>query len=282
MSEESSENLQQILNLQVQIAAGMKLQSEVVEFLKSIQDWGKREWYYICALDRMPVSSMKEMEEKKYSITKIRKARQDYLIQTYSSLDMVSREVEKLKKEAAEVFEESRNIRNTIMDNLETALEKQAAAQQETIKTKDNMIEMLKKQMEVLEMELEERKESPSIYPEKKQEPKILFQTAPSDMVRSEPVGSGNEKAEIKKQGVLEDGRRAWVAWRRQTDVKHFVDKYIKGQDLSDEQKDFLLECLESGMKPADVAELAAPGLSLDVMKRLKELKFKDRSGGVR
>lgn len=266
---EDNENLELILNLQLQIAAGMKLQSDVIDFLKKIKDWGKREWYYICALDRMPLETLDDMEKKKYSVAKIRKTRQDFLIRSYSSLDAVNQEVERLKKEAEEVFEESRNIRNTIMDNLETALEKQAAAQQETIRTKDYMIEMLQKQIETLEAEKE--KKSPS------ESQMISFKTFAQNEATEGIHPKRDVEEVVKKSGVLQDGRRVWLAWRRQLEVKHFVDKYIKGKDLSDEQKDFLLDCLESGMKPADVAELAAPGLSLDVMERLKKLKFKDR-----
>ncbi len=274
---EDNENLELILNLQLQIAAGMKLQSDVIDFLKKIKDWGKREWYYICALDRMPLETLDDMEKKKYSVAKIRKTRQDFLIRSYSSLDAVNQEVERLKKEAEEVFEESRNIRNTIMDNLETALEKQAAAQEETIRTKDSIIEMLQKQIEKLEAEREEGKEYQGAYLGRTPQA-IPLPIIPSNESDNKKVFKGNGGEEAgKKTGVLEDGRRAWTAWCRQRDVKHFVDRYIKGQDLSDEQKDFLLDCLESGMKPADVAELAAPGLSLDVMERLKKLKFKGK-----
>lgn len=274
---EDNENLELILNLQLQIAAGMKLQSDVIDFLKKIKDWGKREWYYICALDRMPLETLDDMEKKKYSVAKIRKTRQDFLIRSYSSLDAVNQEVERLKKEAEEVFEESRNIRNTIMDNLETALEKQAAAQEETIRTKDSIIEMLQKQIEKLEAEREEGKEYQGAYLGRTPQA-IPLPIIPSNESDNKKVFKGNGGEEgAKKTGVLVDGRRAWTAWCRQRDVKHFVDRYIKGQDLSDEQKDFLLDCLESGMKPADVAELAAPGLSLDVMERLKKLKFKGK-----
>ena len=274
MSEDTNENMQQILNLQIQIAAGMKLSDEVVDFLRDIPDWGKREWYYICALDRMPLSKLVEMHKKNYTIPKISKARQDYLLNTYGNLDDVNQEVEKLKKEAQEVFAESRELKEAVMANLETALNKQSAAQEETIRTKDSMIELLKERIERLEAELKEKGAVPKFGTNK-----VIEKMLNEDAQNENTVPSKKTEKSVEK-GIFAEGRKAWIKKRRQTEVKHFIDIYIKNENLSDEQKDFLLTCLEEGMPTSEVAEFASPNLSLDVMRRLKKMKLRKEEKG--
>lgn len=271
MSEDTNETMQQILNLQIQIAAGMKLSDEVVDFLRSIPDWGKREWYYICALDRMPLQKLVEMNKKNYTIPKIRKERQDYLVSVYSDLDDVNQKVEKLKKEAQEVFAESRELKDAIMANLETALNKQSAAQEETIRTKDSMIELLKARVAQLEAELKEKGNVPNFGTDK------VLERIPNETAQSKRTAQNNKSEQPIETGIFAEGRRVWLKRRRQTEVKHFIDSYIKNEKLSDEQKDFLLTCLEEGMPTSEVAEFASPNLSLDVMKRLKKFKVDKR-----
>ena len=271
MSEDNNETMQQILNLQIQIAAGMKLSDEVVDFLRSIPDWGKREWYYICALDRMPLQKLVEMNKKNYTIPKIRKERQDYLVSVYSNLDDVNQKVEKLKKEAQEVFAESRELKDAIMANLETALNKQSAAQEETIRTKDSMIELLKARVAQLEAELKEKGNVPNFGTDK------VLERIPNETAQSKRTAQNNKSEQPIETGIFAEGRRVWLKRRRQTEVKHFIDSYIKNEKLSDEQKDFLLTCLEEGMPTSEVAEFASPNLSLDVMKRLKKFKVDKR-----
>lgn len=273
MSEDNNETMQQILNLQIQIAAGMKLSDEVVDFLRSIPDWGKREWYYICALDRMPLQKLVEMNKKNYTIPKIRKERQDYLVSVYSDLDDVNQKVEKLKKEAQEVFVESRELKDAIMANLETALNKQSAAQEETIRTKDSMIELLKARVAQLEAELKEKGNVPNFGTDKVLE-RIPNETAHAQHERTAPDKKSEQSLE---NGIFAEGRRVWLKKKRQTEVKRFIDSYIKNENLSDEQKDFLLTCLEEGMPTSEVAEFASPNLSLEVMKRLKKFKVDKR-----
>lgn len=269
MSEENNENLQQILNLQIQIAAGMKLSDEVVDFLRGISDWGKREWYYLCAIDRMPLSKLMEMNKKNYSVPKIRKERQDYLVSMYSDLDSVNQQVEKLKKEAQEVFAESRDLKEAIMANLETALNKQASAQEETIRTKDSMIDMLRDQIKRLEAELQDKGNA-------------QHRSVEYDMPARSDNGSVVQTEVPTGNGILAESRRIWMVKKKQGEIRRFINIYIKNVDFSDEQKDFLLTCLEEGMAPSEVAEFASPNLSLDVMQRLKKFRIEKNKTKVK
>ena len=212
-----------------------------------------------------------EMNKKNYTIPKIRKERQDYLVSVYSDLDDVNQKVEKLKKEAQEVFAESRELKDAIMANLETALNKQSAAQEETIRTKDSMIELLKARVAQLEAELKEKGNVPNFGTDK------VLERIPNETAQSKRTAQNNKSEQPIETGIFAEGRRVWLKRRRQTEVKHFIDSYIKNEKLSDEQKDFLLTCLEEGMPTSEVAEFASPNLSLDVMKRLKKFKVDKR-----
>ena len=62
------------------------------------------------------------------------------------------------------------------------------------------------------------------------------------------------------------------------TDIRKFIEKYLNNDKLSDEQKEYLLECLESGMSVKEMDSFASEHLSVDQMKRLSSL-YRKRKG---
>lgn len=62
------------------------------------------------------------------------------------------------------------------------------------------------------------------------------------------------------------------------TDTRKFIEKYLNNDKLSDEQKEYLLECLESGMSVKEMDSFASEHLSVDQMKRLSSL-YRKRKG---
>ena len=54
--------------------------------------------------------------------------------------------------------------------------------------------------------------------------------------------------------------------------MKKFIEKYLQDDRYSSEQIEFLLECIESGMRVREIEKIAIPGVSIEVMKRLKNL----------
>ena len=45
----------------------------------------------------------------------------------------------------------------------------------------------------------------------------------------------------------------------------------MTNEKMSDEQKDFLIDCLEEGLTPKQIMEFADPNFSVNVMRRLQE-----------
>ena len=58
------------------------------------------------------------------------------------------------------------------------------------------------------------------------------------------------------------------------------LEVILANEQMSDKQKDFLLDCLEEGMRPEEIMEFADPNFSVEIMKRLKELQQRGKTNG--
>jgi hypothetical protein len=103
--------------------------------------------------------------------------------------------------------------------------------------------------------------------------------------VRERP---GEQKRQTEQKEAASDGRMPpatfpWalagrlVARRREREARRFIDKFVTGGNLTAEQVDYLLECLEEGVSVREMERFAVPGVPVDVMRRLKGLQ---RKGG--
>lgn len=59
--------------------------------------------------------------------------------------------------------------------------------------------------------------------------------------------------------------------WHRKR--KRELEGLLTNEKMSDEQKDFLIDCLEEGLTPKQIMEFADPNFSVNVMRRLKQLQ---------
>lgn len=296
MSREAHER--EVRERQIKIARGMKVNEEILAVLEKVEKWQNREWLYICALDGMSVDQIRELQETNATTGKIRKARMDYLRDKCVRTDLLQKEVESLHKEVREVCNESRKVRRTIEDGLEEALRKQTKAQEETIQAKDQMIGMLQQKIEELNNQLEEKTRllsgqvstAQSPYElqnmNRKKETKGISDNRDKKNQQIEKVYAdmnfvGNDSAEseahVQKQDLNRKGFWGLFAEaRKESDIKRFIDQYIKNDKMKSEQTEFLLDCLEEGMSVKEIEKFAAPGLPVEVMKRLKNLQKRD------
>ncbi|CUX28244.1 MAG TPA: hypothetical protein DIW17_00755 [Clostridiales bacterium] len=248
---------------QLAIASSMKVEKAVLYVLNTVADWHVREWLYICAVDGMPAEQLKNFAETKTNVLEIKKERMVFLRDRYVQTDPLQLKIETLQKEVQEVCQESRQARSTIENGLEDALKKQAQAQTETIHVKDEIIAMLKNQ--VLDLQ-EDRKAFPS---EKEIVPKS---GTDNTVLEALDVGAKTLHRTKKKSGA---GQLLSLI-RRNAETKKFIERYIQSDKMSTEQTNFLLDCLEEGMSVKDIEAFAAPGLSLEMMSRLKKFSQKD------
>ena len=68
-----------------------------------------------------------------------------------------------------------------------------------------------------------------------------------------------------------------FLSRRREREARRFIDKFVTGGNLTAEQVDYLLECLEEGVSVREMERFAAPGVPVGVMRRLNGLQ---RKGG--
>ena len=246
-------------------------------------------WYLMCALDGMPDKEILELAG--FTIPQIQAARTEFLMKKYQGNSPVYSEVQKLKSQVKEIVQENRDVRSSIEKGLDKAIQEQIEKSNQLIEAKDQMIRMLNLQMVEHKRRIEEL-QTKVIHLEKQQEDKYdLGQTtgtAKRVLPQSQSVEYQNKdisseleiiseeiRPEEKKQGV---GERLKKYFFSTTDTRKFIEKYLNNDKLSDEQKEYLLECLESGMSVKEMDSFASEHLSVDQMKRLSSL-YRKRKG---
>jgi hypothetical protein len=243
---------------QLMIAKGMGIPAEVIKFLDKIPDWKLRELYYLCAADRMPLSDMIELAKKEDTTwEKIKKKRVDYLRQVYTDLEPIGKEIVELKKEVKVVLDESQSARDLIANHIEVAIEKQAAAQEETIQAKNAQIEMLQGKIAELENATISKMENVQM----KRENAAYAQTR----IKDYNITQVTLPPKKSKGGFFK-------LFSPKDEIKKFIAKILKDEKMSDEHKNFLITCMEEGSSLKEIEAFASPDLSIEQMRRLKEL----------
>lgn len=282
-TESKMQNLQMLLNFQVERTKNMDVRPEVTEFLQEIRtrgDWKRLEWFCLCAIDRMSLEELRQMESNRYSVEQIRRQRQEHLKKLFVGLDPMHTRIREMESEVKSVCEESRRTRQILENNVEKALEKQYAAQEETLRAKDKNISILEERTARLEEEnrsLKKRMEEQEL---KRSYAAPLPSYREPDRIRTEDDQEHVIFHEEEKRSAM-SGHSFWKKWRKQKKTsdrsRRFIDSYIKDEKYTEEQKNFFLDCLEEGMSEAEIARLAGYGLSVEVMKRLKMIEGQRR-----
>lgn len=222
---------------QLAIAKSMQVSDADMKVLESVQEWTVREWLYVCALDGINLKEfLGSFGKSKVTAEQIKKKRTESLKKRLSGTETVTmQDLRNLKDEVKSACEESRKVRNAVTKMIQSneAADIQSAAQ-EQIAEKEAIIADLKSKNSELEEKIRENK---------------------------------TEEPEQKK--------RWWSSvffFKRSREPQKFVEKYLQDDRFSLEQIEFLLECIESGMRIRDIEKFAIPGVSVEVMRRLKNL----------
>lgn len=183
--------------------------------------------------------------------------------------------IREMETEVKNVCEESRRTKQILEENVGKALEKQYAAQEETMRAKDKTIALLENQVKKLEEE------------------KRLIQDQLSDQEKDmrNAAHLTEQPAAVSGKEDLQDAlpehilrQNFWKKWKGLTqkkissESKNFIEHYIKDENYTEEQKNFFLDCMEEGMSAEEIAGLASHNLSVDVMKRLKKIEEQRRT----
>lgn len=245
-------------------AKRMELDKDVVKFLEQIKrrdDWLRLEWFYLCAVDRMPLAEMQRMEKANYTVPQIRKERIDFLKKVYIGLEPVYKKVEELKGEVRGASAESRRTKELLSLNLEKILEEQKELSREAIQAKEEVIRHLKERVKELERAKQSLEEKV-----KRSERSSTYGQSSVDMIEKTKTETVQKKEGIKDR---------IIRLIREDDETLIIKHFIRNDAYTEEQKNFIIDCLEEGYTYEDVSSFASEHFSLDMMKRLKELKKK-------
>ena len=214
------------------------------------------------------------------SVRKIQKSRKDFLQEKFSSADgVLQKEVEQLQLEVQQVAKDSRDVRSAIEEGLKDALEKQAAAQEEALRAtksllavKEQEVQDLKKKNDSLTCKIRQI-EQESVIPGKRRDQKKEPQMIESEE-RTEDYGK-KERHELSLTGFL-------FKRKKESEIRKFIETYLQGTAFKEEQKEYLLQCLEEGMPIKAVEKFAIPGIDVSMMQRLKQLQQKEEKQSER
>lgn len=88
-------------------------------------------------------------------------------------------------------------------------------------------------------------------------------------------------KIEVRREEIQPEERKKSIGKRirkylfSSTDTKKFIGKYLENDKMTKEQKDYLLECLESGVGVKEMSEFAFENLTVEQMERLRKINEK-------
>lgn len=268
------------MDLQIAKAKKLELEKNVITFLERIKDrgdWQRLEWFYLCAIDRMPLAEMERMEQADYTIPQIRKERIDFLKKVYVGLEPVYQTVEELKGEVQGACEESRRTKELLSLNLEKILEEQKELSKEAIQSKEEVIGHLKEKIKDLEQTNRRLEENVKTLEQKTLEHEVA--QIPSAIEERKEEHAEEPEAQ-QRNGSMKEALRKIKRLFREDDEALVIKHFLKNDAYTEEQKNFLIDCLEEGYSFEEVSTFASEHFSLAVMKRLKELKRPDQREG--
>ena len=248
-------------------------------------------WYLICALDGM--SDQEILELSGYTIPQIQTARNEFLMKKYQGNREVYKEVLRIKSQVNDVVQENREVRSSIEAGLDKAIQEQIEKSNRLIDAKDDMLDLLKIQLKELQGENEKLKakvnhlenqqtERTTIVQQRMAENNVLSKSESTEKkTLQEPAESDLEvvKTEIRSSEMKEGlGKRIRKYFFSNIDSKRFIEKYLNNENLTEEQKEYMIECLESGMSLKDMDKFFSEKLSVEQMKRLNSI-IKNRRG---
>ena len=261
------------------------------KLLNDTKDSKKCLWYLICALDGMDENDIVELAER--TIPQIQAARNEFLMKKYQGNREVYKEVLRIKSQVNDVVQENREVRSSIEAGLDKAIQEQIEKSNRLIDAKDDMVDLLKIQIKELQGENEKLKakinhlenqqtERTTIVQQRMTENNVLLKSESTEKKTSqEPAESDLEvvKTEIRSSEMKEGlGKRIRKYFFSNLDSKRFIEKYLNNENLSEEQKEYMFECLESGMSLKDMDKFFSENLSVAQMKRLNSI-IKNRRG---
>lgn len=274
---------------------------DVSRFIEKISDGLVCECLYFCAIDGMPLQEIQKMFSRLKGTSRekaeiIWKERQRYLQKLYGETSEMGEKINDLYQKAKQVFLESEKVQKSVEKHMtytlemqKTLLAEQKEANKISLSSKDEVIREKEKQMKKLEQELQSLQEKETSLREENRQmrQKLLEQekekNVSSVQVPSTPLqqpettipkqkyekGSDFSKALPHRASLRDFFRKP----RREKEGRDFIEIFLNDKEYSQEQRDYLLRCLEEGDSVRDIRGFASPKLTVEMMQRLRSLQ---------
>lgn len=309
--EETIERKRAVVDLS-DLANTLNIESELKSLLNETEDNTTCMWYLICILDGMDKNDLLELAES--NVGKIQDARSSFLKKKYQVDSGLVTQVANLKEEVKVVVKESKEVRTSIEEGIDKMLSEQLKNVERLVMAKEEIVEMQKRQIIELERKnkrLEEQKTKSSdeemreLLEQIKENGRVPNFETQKETGQAEAVPNFGTVFEIEQEesamgfvpfeeqkqiedvpnfGTVEETekekgkkRNRFAVYLAKLDTKRFIERYLDKEDISEEQKEFFLECFEAGMSVKEIEEFASQNLSVPMMRRLKNILEKNR-----
>lgn len=304
--EETIERKRAVVNLS-ELANTLNIESELKSLLNETEDNTTCMWYLICILDGMDKNDLLELAGS--NVGKIQDARSAFLKKKYQADSGLVKQVATLKEEVKSIAKESKEVRTSIEEGIDKMLSEQLKNVERLVMAKEEIVEMQKRQIIELERKIKRLEEEQKTKSSEEEMRELLEQikdfetqkeTGQNEVVpnfgtvfetEQEESAMGFVPFEEQKQiedvpnfGTVEETekekgkkRNRFAVYLAKLDTKRFIERYLDKEDISEEQKEFFLECFEAGMSVKEIEEFASQNLSVPMMRRLKDILEKNK-----
>lgn len=243
---------------------------EIQQFIEKIPDGLLCELFYLCALDGMKLDELQRLDalpakDRTEKAVMIWKERQIFLQKIYGNDPERERHREELYRETKQMFSNSEKIWKKIEEGMAETLKMQHSLLEGQKATCETALNGKEKQIQEKEEQIQEL------------EGQIFFLQEQCDRLQKE---NQQIKENVKKRDARPKGFRG-ICWkvRRKAKADAFIAAYLENKEYSREQKEYLLQCLESGDSLREIKTFASPGLTIPMMERLRNLNRNPSAG---
>lgn len=295
------------------ILTQMKVDDDVKDFIEGIQTSIIQEWAYVCAADGMDLEQMKRAvnvaeNDSKNAASVFIMEREQFFRDHYENNRELTDRVTKLHDKVESMFNRAATVENSLDDTIRKALRDKDELFGKVIESKNEIIHEKDTQIQSLKDQLEDQKNK------EKANREALDQRLKKILERHEKISKdfNNQRSYINGENIVDDetpiynhptevlkdaadlsndlkhnGNTEWypVIQRRgflsqlraDWTVEKFVKLFIDNESLSDEQKDYLIRCLEEGDPISMIKKYAISSLSIKQMEEIRRIARKGR-----
>lgn len=283
-----------------QLLEQLEVPEETIRFLEGQNVPLLFEWCYLCAAEGMPEEKLKKASEeaekdRTLASETFKRERIKYLQKSFENNADLGEKVDLIHKEVKEIYQRSSSVETAFDEAVKQAFHDKDKLYGDIIIGKNGVLEEKDKRIADLEERVAELKKQKEDQQERIHSLKDRLRTAEIQMsskkriMESDP-GEGRpeerekslsppkEKDGIEKEWPVPDipvvvrknnsrlpGFR-FFSRKKEKEAERFIRLFVENKEYSDEQKEFLIRCLERGDSVDFICEYASASFSVEQM----------------